>query len=38
LLSITEGGVYCTAGVICLVLGLIGSSYFIMMRIADIEV
>jgi tight adherence protein B len=38
LLSITEGGVYCTAGVICVVLGLIGSSYFIMMRIADIEV
>jgi tight adherence protein B len=38
LLSITKGGVYCTAGVICVVLGLIGSSYFIMMRIADIEV
>lgn len=38
LLSVTEGGVYCTAGIICTVLGLIGSSYFIMMKIADIEV
>jgi len=38
LMSVTQGGVYCTAGIICVVLGLIGSSYFIMMRIADIEV
>jgi tight adherence protein B len=38
LMSITEAGTICTAGVICVVLGLIGSSYFIMMRIADIEV
>ena len=38
LLSVTQGGVWCTAGIICVVLGLIGSSYFIMMRIADIEV
>ncbi len=38
LMSITQGGPLCTAGIICLVLGLIGSSYFIMMRIADIEV
>lgn len=38
LLSITQGGPLCTAAIICVVLGLIGSSYFIMMRIADIEV
>ena len=38
LMSITQGGPYITAGIICVVLGLIGSSYFIMMRIADIEV
>jgi len=38
LLSVTQGGPLCTAVIICLVLGLIGSSYFIMMRIADIEV
>ncbi|MBL8101328.1 MAG: type II secretion system F family protein [Anaerolineales bacterium] len=38
LLSVTEGGPLCTAAIICTVLGLIGSSYFIMMRIADIEV
>lgn len=38
LMSVNQGGVYCTAGIICVVLGLIGSSYFIMMRIADIEV
>lgn len=38
LLSITQGGPICTAGIVCVVLGLIGSSYFIMMRIADIEV
>ncbi len=38
LLSITQGGTLCTAAIVCLVLGLIGSSYFIMMRIADIEV
>ncbi|WKZ37948.1 MAG: type II secretion system F family protein [Anaerolineales bacterium] len=38
LLSITQGGIYCTIAIICLVLGLIFSSYFIMMRIADIEV
>ncbi len=38
LLSVTQGGTLCTAGIICVVLGLIGSSYFIMMRIADIEV
>ena len=38
LMSVTQGGPLCTAGIICVVLGLIGSSYFIMMRIADIEV
>jgi tight adherence protein B len=38
LLSVTEGGPACTAGIICVVLGLIFSSYFIMMRIAAIEV
>jgi tight adherence protein B len=38
LMSVTQGGALCTAAIICVVLGLIGSSYFIMMRIADIEV
>lgn len=38
LLSITAGGPLCTAAIVCTVLGLIFSSYFIMMRIADIEV
>ncbi len=38
LMSVTQGGPLCTAAIICVVLGLIGSSYFIMMRIADIEV
>ncbi|MCQ3953735.1 secretion system protein [Chloroflexi bacterium CFX2] len=38
LMSITAGGPICTAVIVCTVLGLIFSSYFIMMRIADIEV
>lgn len=38
LMSVTDGGPICTAVIICTVLGLIFSSYFIMMRIADIEV
>jgi len=38
LLSVTAGGPICTAVIICVVLGLIISSYFIMMKIADIEV
>lgn len=38
LLSVTAGGPICTAIIICVVLGLISSSYFIMMKIADIEV
>jgi tight adherence protein B len=38
LLSVTQGGTLCTIAIVCVVLGLIFSSYFIMMRIADIEV
>jgi len=38
LMSVTEGGPVCTAAIICIILGLITSSYLIMMRIADIEV
>jgi tight adherence protein B len=38
IMSILEGGVICTSIIICVTLGLISSSYFIMMRIADIEV
>jgi tight adherence protein B len=38
LMSVTQGGPICTAAIICVVLGLISSSYFIMMKIADIEV
>lgn len=38
LMSITNGGPLCTAVIICVILGLISSSYFIMMKIADIEV
>jgi len=38
LMSITQGGPICTAVIICVILGLIGSSYMIMMKIADIEV
>src|SRR5690606_12192315 len=38
LMSVTDGGPICTAVIICTILGLIFSSYFIMMRIADIEV
>ncbi|MBN8655712.1 MAG: type II secretion system F family protein [Anaerolineae bacterium] len=38
LLSVTQGGPLCTGAIICVVLGLISSSYFIMMKIADIEV
>lgn len=38
LLSMTRGGPICTAIIVCVVLGLISSSYFIMMKIADIEV
>jgi len=38
LMSVTEGGPLITAGIICVVLGLIFTSYFIMMKIADIEV
>jgi tight adherence protein B len=38
LLSVTKGGPVITAAIICVVIGLVGSSYFIMMKIADIEV
>jgi tight adherence protein B len=38
LLSMTQGGPICTAAIICTVIFLIVMSYFIMMRIADIEV
>jgi tight adherence protein B len=38
LMSVTAGGPLVTAGIICVVLGLIFTSYFIMMKIADIEV
>lgn len=39
LLSVYEyGGAVCTAGIACLVLGLIASGYVVMMKIADIEV
>jgi len=38
LLSVTQGGPIITAAIICVVLGLIFTSYFIMMKIADIEV
>jgi tight adherence protein B len=38
LLSITSAGNLIAAAIICVVLGLIFTSYFIMMKIADIEV
>jgi tight adherence protein B len=38
LMAVTKGGPLITAAIICVVLGLIFTSYFIMMKIADIEV
>ncbi len=38
LMAVTKGGPIITAAIICVVLGLIFTSYFIMMKIADIEV
>lgn len=38
IMSIADGGTLCTVLIVCVTLGLISSSYFIMMRIADIEV
>jgi tight adherence protein B len=38
LMSVNKGGPLCAGIIICVVLGLIGSGYFVMMRIADIEV
>jgi tight adherence protein B len=38
LMSFMDAGPYCAAIVGCVVIGLVGSGYFVMMRIADIEV
>ena len=38
IMAVTKGGPIITAAIICVVLGLIFTSYFIMMKIADIEV
>jgi tight adherence protein B len=38
LLSFNRAGPWCTGIVACVVIGLVGSGYFVMMRIADIEV
>ena len=38
LLSVNKGGPFCAGIIICVVLGLIGSGYVVMMKIADIEV
>ena len=38
ILAVTAGGPIITAAIICVVLGLIFTGYFIMMKIADIEV
>jgi tight adherence protein B len=38
LMSFNQAGTFCTAIVACVVIGLVGSGYFVMMRIADIEV
>jgi tight adherence protein B len=38
LLSVNQGGPLCAGIIICVILGLIGSGYFVMMKIADIEV
>jgi hypothetical protein len=38
LMSFSDAGTYCAAIVGCVVIGLVGSGYFVMMRIADIEV
>jgi hypothetical protein len=34
----TDGGPIVTAVIACVILGLIGTSYFIMQKIADIQV
>ncbi len=38
LLSIMDGGALCAGGIICAIIGLIGTGYAVMMKIADIEV
>jgi tight adherence protein B len=38
LMSFNQAGPFCTAIVACVVIGLVGSGYMVMMRIADIEV
>ncbi|MBK7320670.1 MAG: type II secretion system F family protein [Anaerolineales bacterium] len=38
IMAVTKGGPIITAAIICVVLGLIFTGYFIMMKIADIEV
>ena len=38
IIHMTDGGPICTAVIACVVLGLIGTSYAIMQKIADIEV
>lgn len=38
IMAVTKGGPILTAAIICVVLGLIFTGYFIMMKIADIEV
>ncbi len=38
IIHMTDGGPWCTGGIVVLILGLIGTSYAIMQKIADIEV
>src|SRR6266508_6812352 len=38
LMSFNQAGPFCAAIVACIVIGLVGSGYMVMMRIADIEV
>jgi tight adherence protein B len=38
LMSFQKAGTYCSIIIGCIVIGLVGSGYFVMMRIADIEV
>jgi len=38
LMSFNDAGPMCSAVIACVVIGLVGSGYFVMMRIADIEV
>lgn len=38
LMSFKDGGTYCVAITACVVIGMVGSGYMVMMKIADIEV